>query len=267
MTTAKAKKNSNSLAVFSSGAVIGSLGGLIGLGGAEFRLPLLISLFRFPAIEAIILNKAMSLVVVASALLFRSANIPFASIMAHQQIILTLLSGSLIGAWLGADWVTRIQSHHLYKMIAILLFGIGVILLFAHDVESRETAFDGWLLKATGAFAGFIIGVVASILGVAGGELLIPTFVLLFGLDIKLAGSLALIVSLPTMLIGFIRFSRDKNFAVIAQQKHFIVLMAIGSIIGAFIGGYLLGIVSSATLLPLLASILVVSSFKIWTHK
>jgi hypothetical protein len=30
------------------GAVIGGLAGLIGLGGAEFRLPLLISLFRFP---------------------------------------------------------------------------------------------------------------------------------------------------------------------------------------------------------------------------
>jgi len=267
MTTAKTKQNPNSLAVFSSGAVIGSLGGLIGLGGAEFRLPLLIALFRFSAIEAIILNKAMSLVVVASALFFRSANIPFASILAHQQIIFTLLSGSLIGAWLGADWVTRIQSQSLYKVIAVLLFGIAIILLSAHDAESGETAFNGWLLTATGAFAGLIIGLVASVLGVAGGELLIPTFVLLFGLDIKLAGSLALIVSLPTMLIGFVRFSRDKNFAVIARQKHFIVLMAIGSILGAFIGGYLLGIVSSSILLPLLAGILVISAVKIWTHQ
>jgi uncharacterized membrane protein YfcA len=32
---------------FTTGAVIGALGGLIGLGGAEFRLPLLISVFRF----------------------------------------------------------------------------------------------------------------------------------------------------------------------------------------------------------------------------
>jgi uncharacterized membrane protein YfcA len=34
------------------GAVIGTLGGLIGLGGAEFRLPVLIGLFRFAALEA-----------------------------------------------------------------------------------------------------------------------------------------------------------------------------------------------------------------------
>ncbi|MGY1503522.1 hypothetical protein ACW4TU_44330 [Streptomyces sp. QTS52] len=35
--------------VFGAGAVIGVLGGMIGLGGAEFRLPLLISLFGFAA--------------------------------------------------------------------------------------------------------------------------------------------------------------------------------------------------------------------------
>ena len=35
----------------------------------------------------------------------------------------------------------------------------------------------------------------ASLLGVAGGELLIPTLVLLFGLDLKLAGSVSLAIS------------------------------------------------------------------------
>jgi hypothetical protein len=38
-----------------------------GLGGAEFRLSLLIGVFRFAALRAVILNKVMSLVVVASA--------------------------------------------------------------------------------------------------------------------------------------------------------------------------------------------------------
>jgi uncharacterized membrane protein YfcA len=61
----------NKAAVFSGGAIIGMLGGLIGLGGAEFRLPLLIGAFHFAALEAVIVNKATSLVVVASALPFR----------------------------------------------------------------------------------------------------------------------------------------------------------------------------------------------------
>ena len=59
------------------GAIIGALGGLIGLGGAEFRLPLLIGVFRFAALRAVILNKAMSLLVGASALPFRASTVPF----------------------------------------------------------------------------------------------------------------------------------------------------------------------------------------------
>jgi uncharacterized protein len=58
----------NAPTAFLGGAVIGALGGLIGLGGAEFRLPLLIGAFGFPALQAVILNKAMSLIVVGSAL-------------------------------------------------------------------------------------------------------------------------------------------------------------------------------------------------------
>jgi hypothetical protein len=71
---------------------------MIGLGGAESRLPLLIGVFRFAALEAVILNKAMSLVVVATALPFRSGTVPFSEIADHWPIILNLLAGSLAGA-------------------------------------------------------------------------------------------------------------------------------------------------------------------------
>ena len=42
---------------FLTGAGIGILGGMIGLGGAEFRLPLLIGVFGFLALQAVILNR------------------------------------------------------------------------------------------------------------------------------------------------------------------------------------------------------------------
>ena len=68
-----------------------------------------------------------------------------------------------------------------------------------------------------------MIGVVAALLGVAGGELLIPTLILLFGADMKLAGSLSLAVSLPTMLVGFARYSRDRSFDVLGQNRRFVI--------------------------------------------
>ena len=91
--------------------------------------------------------------------------------------------------------------------------------------------------------------------------------VLLFGADIKLAGSLSLAVSLPTMLVGFARYSRDQNFAVLGRSRAFLFTMAAGSIIGTFIGGKLLGVVPSTFLLPSLAGILLISSVKVWRHR
>ncbi|GLI22595.1 MULTISPECIES: sulfite exporter TauE/SafE family protein [Xanthobacteraceae] len=251
---------------FAGGALIGMLGGLIGLGGAEFRLPLLIGPFRFRALEAVILNKAMSLVVVASALPFRAATVPFSAIATNWPIILNLLAGSLVGAWFGAGWATRLSSRTLYRVLAVLLVLIAVALLFGHGSTAASALLSGpWLIVA-GVIAGFAIGVVASLMGVAGGELLIPTLVLLFGADIKLAGSLSLAVSLPTMIVGFTRYSRDNAFATVAQNKVFVAVMAVGSIVGAFIGGHLLGLVPEQVLLPILALILVVSSVKVWRH-
>jgi uncharacterized membrane protein YfcA len=253
-------------AAFGGGAIIGALGGLIGLGGAEFRLPLLIGAFRFVALEAVILNKAMSLVVVASALPFRAAVVPFDSVAANWPIIANLLAGSLIGAWFGAGWATRLKSQTLYRVIAVMLGMIAVVLLFGHGMGGSGAMLTGVAQMVAGVVAGFGIGIVAALLGVAGGELLIPTLVLLFGADIKLAGSLSLAVSLPTMVVGFTRYSRDRSFAVLGQNRRFVLVMAAGSIIGSFIGGQLLGLIPTAFLMPLLAAILVISAVKVWRH-
>lgn len=67
-------------------------------------MPLLIGAFNFAGLEAVILNKAMSLVVVSSALLFRAGTIPFSQIASNWPIVLNHLAGSLIGAWFGAGW-------------------------------------------------------------------------------------------------------------------------------------------------------------------
>ena len=60
-------------------------------------------------------------------------------------------------------------------------------------------------------------------MGVAGGELLIPTIVLVYGIDIKVAGSLSLVVSLPTMLVAFARYSRDQAFTVLRSNGRFVL--------------------------------------------
>lgn len=111
---------------FLAGVAIGTLGGLIGLGGAEFRLPLLIGLFSFPALEAVMLNKAMSLVVVGSALPFRAGTVSWEAIAENWHVVLNILAGSMAGG-LGASWATVLRSDKLYRVIALLLVAIAAV--------------------------------------------------------------------------------------------------------------------------------------------
>jgi len=260
-------KSRNQVTVFGCGAAVGTLGGLIGLGGAEFRLPLLISVFGFGALPAVILNKAVSLVVVASSLPFRTTSIPVASVLQRWDVIITLLAGSLAGAWLGAEWATKLKSQTFCRVLAVLLVTIAAVLLWGHEPRTHTPQLlTGPSLIVVGTIVGFGIGIVSSLMGVAGGELLIPGIVILFGVDIKLAGSLSLVVSLPTMIVGFTRYSRNQSFNIIREEWPFLAIMALGSLAGAFFGGQLLGAVPVSVLLPLLAGILILSAVKLWRH-
>lgn len=251
---------------FVGGAAIGVLGGMIGLGGAEFRLPLLIGVFGFAALQAVVMNKAMSLIVVITALPARLFGLPFSDVAPHWPIVVNLLAGSLVGAWLGATWAIKMTSTALYRILAVLLVLIAIVLVLSHTGSLHQISLDGWAQIVLGLVAGVAIGVVAALMGVAGGELLIPTIVLLYGVDIKVAGSLSLAVSLPTMLVAFARYSTDESFQVLRRNRSCVLTMAVGSVLGALVGGLLLGVVPSAVIVPLLGTLLLLSSVKVWGH-
>jgi uncharacterized membrane protein YfcA len=214
----------------------------------------------------VILNKAMSLIVVLAALPARLPAVPAAELGTHWLVAVNLLAGSLLGAWAGAAWAVRMRTSTLYRVLAVLLVLMAAALLVTHGDFAALTMPAG-VRTVAGVAAGFGIGVVAAIMGVAGGELLIPTIVLLYGVDIKTAGSLSLLVSLPTMLVAFARYSRDRSFVVLRENIRVVAVMVTGSITGAALGGLLLGVVPDAVLIPALAVILLVSAVKLARHR
>ena len=119
---------------FAGGAGVGLLGGLVGLGGAEFRLPLLLGLFGFVALAAVIVNKAMSLAVVLAALPARLSAVPLSAVAHEWGPVVNLLAGSLIGpsqvmARL-VEYVRRnLFSPPLTAIIAALSMALGLVLL------------------------------------------------------------------------------------------------------------------------------------------
>ncbi|WP_432044051.1 TSUP family transporter [Streptomyces cadmiisoli] len=183
-------------------------------------------------------------------------------VVAHRPVAVNLLAGSLLGAWTGATWAVRMRSVTLCKVLAGLMVLMASALLVTHTTTVDTLSLPLWAQVPCGVVAGFGIGVVAAIMGVAGGELLIPTSVLLFGVDIKTAGSL----SLPTMLVAFARYSRDGSFAVLGADLRFTLVMFGGSIAGAVLGGLLLGVFSELVLIPLLVVILLISAVKLARH-
>lgn len=119
-----------------------------------------------------------------SALPARLVSIPYSDLQPHWNVVVNLLAGSLIGAWLGATAATRMRTPTLYRLLASLLVVIAIVLVGTHLGHVDEIGIDGRAEIVAGIVAGLLIGAVASVMGVAGGELLIPTIVLLYGVNI-----------------------------------------------------------------------------------
>ena len=53
--------------------------------------------------------------------------------------------------------------------------------------------------------AGLLVGAISSLLGVAGGEFIIPILIFAFGADIRTAGTASVLISIPVVLTGVAR--------------------------------------------------------------
>lgn len=249
------------------GSLVGIMGGLIGLGGAEFRLPILIQIFNYRTLQAIILNLVVSLITVTFSLLFRSETISFNLLLTNLPIIINILAGSLVGSYIGVNSATRINEKQLNRIVVIFLIIISFILMGHELIFNLGTwQFASYFKIIVALVAGVVIGVFSSLLGVAGGELIIPTIILIFAVDIKLAGSLSLAISIPTILMGLFKYQRQHKLREIKSESSFILSMGMGSILGAFIGSYLLQYIASSVIYWLLGVILLISAFKLAKH-
>jgi uncharacterized membrane protein YfcA len=249
------------------GAAIGTLGGLIGLGGAEFRLPVLLGLFALAAHAAVRMNLLMSLVTLAASAIARFGFASFPDLAAHVPEIIALTVFAVAAAWFGAGLLARIDAQSLTRLIAVLLAAVGLLLLveaLAGEALHLGAAPGGWWRPVAGAFAGVVIGLVSSLLGVAGGELIIPTLIFGFGLDIRTAGTASLIISLPAVAVGVLRHARAGGYRDRAALLGIGAPMAAGSVLGAMAGAALLPFVPVGALKLFLGAILLASSLKLW---
>lgn len=254
---------------FGFGVPIGALGGLIGLGGAEFRLPVLTGVFGYPPRSAVALNLAISLITVSAALTVRTVTLDLSPVVALLPVAAAIALGAVVAAYLGVGWVHRIPEVQLRRTILVLLLAIGVGLIVEAFAPGEASGLLPELGPATLLVAvacGLVIGLISSLLGVAGGEVIIPTLLFVFGADIVAAGTASLLISLPTVAVGVTRHARRAAFADRVDRRRTIAPMGAGSVLGAIIGGLLVGLAPQEAIKFVLGVILIASALRVFRH-
>ncbi len=254
-------------AAFLIAAPIGLVGGLIGLGGAEYRLPVLVGPFGYLARRAVPLNLAISLFTVAVSLVTRSRSLSLHPLAAILPIVLAMIAGGMAAAFIGTGWFRHINNQLLERVIVLLLAAIGVGLIIEATLPDGASGLLpgglGWQIGG-GLALGGLVGLFSSLLGVAGGELIIPSLIFVFGVDVKTAGTASLAISLPTVIVGILRYARQGAYAQRSDLVETVLPMSAGSVIGAVAGGLLAGLAPTRVLKVFLGAILIGSSFIIY---
>src|SRR4051794_22125570 len=149
----------------------------------------------------------------------------------------------------------------LYRVIAALLVLIAVALAANHlgTIPQLDLARPAQVAARLAAGVGSIV---AALMCVAGGEPLISTIVLLYAVDLKLAGSLSLAVSL-LLLVAFARYSGEGPSVLAAQARRFVLAMAAGSVTGTIAGGLMVGAIPTSVLVSLLVVLLLASAVEV----
>ena len=252
------------------GFIVGLAGGLVGLGGAELRLPYLAGTLRLPLKTAIPVNLAVSLITLLAALPTRLYTLNTASLVPFLIETSALGLGAVLGAYAGVSVLRRLSPVALHRAVFVLLLALGLVMIGESVVSFTPAGLlrNPMILRViSGLVLGLLIGAISGVLGVAGGEVIIPTLILGFGAPIKVAGSLSQMVSIPTVLTGFLRHYRagslnDREIAV-----WLILPMGLGAIAGGIAGGLLSSLAPSTFLKAVLGVILIASSVKVFVKK
>lgn len=264
------RPTARSFTAFLYAVPIGTLGGLIGLGGAEFRLPVLVGLLQETVRRAVPLNLAVSLVTLVFALVTRGQVLEWRSLLPVMPTVVSLFVGVIITSFYGPGLVRRMSDERLTRAVLVLLMGVGIMLLFGSVLPQPSAGLlphgPAWHAVMAGVILGLAVGLISG-LGVAGGQLMIAVLLFVFGVDIKTAGTASLLINLPKVAVNVWRYYREGAFGDRQAVTRVIMPMALGSMVGATAGGLLVGIAPVGLLKAGLGALLVVSSWRVFGRK
>lgn len=200
---------------------------------------------------------------VPTALLLNAVSLSFASVnyfrnkLINWRLGLPLLIAAVVLSPLGARLTPHVNKELLLSMFAVFLLFAGGMMLF-YQPRQRERTLDPGAALATGVGVGGVAGFLGGLLGVGGGNIIVPVLNWL-GLDAKVAVGTCALVVVFSSLSGFLG-----HVSLGGLDPMFIGLMALMAAGGSSVGSYLMMTkVSSSQLKRLIGVVLWLIAAKI----
>lgn len=206
------------------GALAGFLSGLFGVGGGILIVP------------GLVLLTGMAQRLAHGTSLTAIIPIACAGIVGYVlddkidwSVGLFVAAGAVGGAVLGTYALRVLPQHTLRLAFAGLLLATAVRLFFGSPEAAGRVELT--VLAALGlVLLGIASGSLAGLLGVGGGIIMVPAFILLFSLPSAIAKGTSLLVILPTSLMGTMRNRKHGN-----TDLRIAVAVGLSGVITAFV--------------------------------
>jgi uncharacterized membrane protein YfcA len=237
-----------------AGALAGLAGGLFGVGGGVVLVPILTGFYRLTQHAA----HGTSLAVIGATAI--------ASLFvygAHSQVAwstaLLVGAASALTARYGARATGFLSPRRLAQAFAVFLVLVAVRLLWKVPDPTGAPLPSGPPGWAFDALLGAGVGLLSGFMGVGGGILAVPAFVLILGMSQQAAQGTSLAVILIAAPAGALEHSRRGNVA-----WKWVPMLALGAIIGAPVASWLAQRTPHATLTRAFAIFLLANAIVGW---
>lgn len=187
------------LIYMTTGAFVGIISGLLGIGGGLIIVPVLYFVFvaQGQPVEHVMhmaLATSLATIIITS----------ISSVIAHQRkqavlwpLVLRITPGICIGAWLGGQLAGQLSTDFLKPAFGVLELLIAIYMLSNYKPAAHHTTLGNGKLSS----GGFLIGAISALAGIGGGTMTVP-FLSWHDISIRKAVATSAAVGLPIAIVA-----------------------------------------------------------------
>ena len=239
-----------------TGAAAGLAGGLFGVGGGIVLVPLLTGALRLTQHQA----HGTSLAAIGATAVAALAVYGTHGQVAWGTAVLVGLA-SVATARLGARLATRVSGRDLRRAFALLLVLVALRLLWRPPAGAGPPFHGALATAGFGLLLGAAVGLLAGFMGVGGGVIAVPAFVLVLGMPQAAAQGTSLAVILLAAPAGAFEHHRHGNV-----RLRLVPWLALGAIAGGPAAAGLAQWLPQAALARAFAVFLLANAFHLWVR-